>query len=119
MGVNRDQCLTDCARWDRANHICLAQAENCDEIQACFVSCGGTRPLPNPVRQPKDALRKPARRNSFPPDLTDNCTADCFRDTPSPRDVEEFESLSCREVREFVLYRENRELRPSAKVIVT
>jgi hypothetical protein len=112
MGVDRQQCLTDCERWDRANHICIARAEGCGEIQACFVSVDVQDLCRAQCDKLQGCLEEACPPQLIPATLTDGCTADCFNDPPSANDVEELQQLSCQDVREIYLYRGNRQLRP-------
>ena len=94
-----------------ANHVCLVRADSCREVNECFGDPEGQERCRRSCDVLQACMEEACPPRILPPTLTDGCTADCLDDPLSPRELEQWEALSCREVRE-VIYRGNRELRP-------
>ncbi|MEE2643573.1 MAG: hypothetical protein VYD19_01455 [Myxococcota bacterium] len=109
--IDADACIADCEGWDRANFVCITRAESCEEVNVCLVDEETQALCRRSCDHLQSCLEEACPPRILPPQLTDGCTADCFAEGRSEEEIEEWEALSCRDVREFI-YRGNRELRP-------
>ena len=111
MGIEQADCEAQCENWDEANHTCIVRADSCREVNECFGDPEGQARCRRSCDVLQTCMEEACPPRILPPTLTDGCTAGCLDDPISEDDLEEWENLSCREVRE-VIYRGNRELRP-------
>jgi hypothetical protein len=111
LSIEQADCVETCGSWDRAQHICLAEAGECSDVQGCFIDPDAADRCRRSCDYLQLCLEEACPPRIIPPQLTDGCTADCFEDPPSVEEIEEWEASTCREVRE-VVYRDNRQLRP-------
>jgi hypothetical protein len=111
MGITQEACVAECETWDEANQICVATARSCEDVSECFGDPEGQALCRRSCDRLQDCLEEACPPRIIPPSLTDGCTAGCLDDPPSEREIEQWEAMSCREVRETV-YRDNRQLRP-------
>ena len=109
--ISQEACVADCQNWDRANQLCVVQSRRCIDVNACFGDPEGQQLCRRTCDYLQECLEEACPPRSIPPTVTDGCTAGCLDDPPSAQEADDWEALSCREIREFV-YRGNRELRP-------
>jgi hypothetical protein len=106
----QEECETQCTQWDDANFYCLSNAEQCGDIERCFAPVDEQARCRQSCIRIQTCLEEACPVRFIPPEFSTECTADCFDDPPSIEDVEEWEALSCSEVR-TIIYDDNRGLR--------
>ena len=111
MGITQEACVAECEAWDDANQICVARARSCEDVSECFGDPEGQALCRRTCDHLQSCLLEACPPRIIPPTLTDGCTAGCLDDPPSAQETDQWEALSCRDVRETV-YRDNRQLRP-------
>lgn len=109
--VHVADCVDECARWSGAVLLCVERAPQCRAVNACFVDDDTEARCGRWCARLDTCLTEACPPRVIPPDLSLQCTANCLRQPPSVRRLEQIESAECRAVRNLA-YQQNPQLRP-------
>ena len=106
-------CLAECPEWTDVNLRCIDNTprDECERMNGCFGDPSGQARCRQICDHLQGCLLEGCPPQIIAPNYSDECTAGCLPEPPSPRLTEEYVAYSCREIRAGV-YQDTPGLRP-------
>ena len=111
--ISLSTCLAECPDWADENRRCIDNTprDECERMNGCFGDSSGQARCRQICDHLQGCLLEACPPQIIAPNYSDECTAGCLPEPPSPRLTEEYVAYSCREIRASV-YQDNPGLRP-------